>query len=343
MRPIPIAVALVAAVLVFAPLASAGERTLQHSAVVCAPVDAIWEAFMTPEGVKKAWGVGVAEVDFRVGGAYRTAYDPGAKLGGPDTITNVILAYEPKRMIAIKAIAPENAPDFVKLCAKDGFSVIRFDPVAPDRTRVTVTGMGYGVGPEWDKAYEFFDKGNAWTLEKMKKAFGRESAEAETKRAFELLRSIAGSSWIHESTKPDGSLFRARADVRELGRGAFVAIDGWLGDKNGMTPHAHSVYGLDPASGGLRFWQFVEGGTLAQGSVRLEGENRLVSDWNLTTPDGSVRTLPIEIVVEGKDAWRFKAYADAATAESGGKPMLDVPYTRVATLPPGFAESRGAR
>lgn len=341
MRPtILLVIALVSLV---APLASAGERTLQHSAVVCAPVDAIWDAFMTPEGVKKAWGVGVAEVDFRVGGAYRTAYDPNAKLGGPDTITNVILAYEPRRMIAIRAIAPENAPDFVKLFAKDGFSVIRFEALAPDRTRVVVTGMGFGTGPEWDKAYEFFDKGNAWTLEKMKKAFGSESAEAETKRAFELLKSLAGSTWIHESTRPDGSLFRARADVRALGAGEFVVIEGFLGGKDGVKPHAHSVYGLDPESGGLRFWQFIEGGTLAAGSVRLEGENRLVSDWNLTGPDGKVRTLPIEIVIEGKDAWRFRAYADAATAASGGKPMMDVPYARVAEVPPAFAGSSGER
>jgi hypothetical protein len=40
--------------------------------------------------------------------------------------------------------------------------VVRFDPIAPGHTRVRLRQLGWGSGPEWDAAYEYFQ--TAWDV-----------------------------------------------------------------------------------------------------------------------------------------------------------------------------------
>ena len=75
------------------------ERTLVHEADIPAPVAEVWQAFTTAEGFM-SWAVPKAEVDFRVGGAMRTSYNPESNLDDEHTIVNRILAYEPEHMLA---------------------------------------------------------------------------------------------------------------------------------------------------------------------------------------------------------------------------------------------------
>ncbi len=147
------------------------ERTLIVSAEVDAPAEEVYDAFTTPEGVVKAWGVARAKVDFRAGGQIRTAYQAETDLDSPRAIVNTILAYEPGRMLAIKPTAPEGAPDWLRAICESGFNVIRLEPIGLERCRVVITGMGYRDDPLFDRAYEFFKRGNAATLASMKAAF----------------------------------------------------------------------------------------------------------------------------------------------------------------------------
>lgn len=58
------------------------------------------ECWTTGEGYK-ALGVALADVDLRVGGLIRSRYSAGGVLGDEETVENRILAFEPRRMIAI--------------------------------------------------------------------------------------------------------------------------------------------------------------------------------------------------------------------------------------------------
>lgn len=149
--------------------AMAGERVLRTEAVVHAPASEVWKAFTTKDGIQ-SWMVPVAEVDLRLGGTIQTNYNPKAKIGDPGTIVHRILSYEPERMLATQFMAPEGAPPEARL-AQQTWVVYRFEPISAHETRVTVSMMGWGEGPDWDRSYSFFEKGNAWEIEQLIKHF----------------------------------------------------------------------------------------------------------------------------------------------------------------------------
>ena len=67
-----------------APPAPAGERLLQTSIVIDAPVSRLWKAFTDPAEYRR-WAGGVAAVDLRVGGSFEASYDPNGRIGDPGT------------------------------------------------------------------------------------------------------------------------------------------------------------------------------------------------------------------------------------------------------------------
>jgi uncharacterized protein YndB with AHSA1/START domain len=136
--------------------------------VPAGPAD-VWEALTTTAGVT-SWAVPVADVDFRLGGVWESSYRLDARIGDPGNIRNRFLSYLPLRMVAMQAIdAPPGFPHADLLA--DLFTVIELEELAPDRTRVTVSGVGYREGEGFDVLYRHFDTGNAWTLEKLRTRF----------------------------------------------------------------------------------------------------------------------------------------------------------------------------
>jgi uncharacterized protein YndB with AHSA1/START domain len=143
--------------------------------VVEAPIEAVWAALCTKEGLE-SWNVAHAEVDLRVGGLMRTHYDPKGQIGDPNTIENRILSLEPLRMLSIQVAKPPEKFPF-KTSIKSVWQVIHFEPVGPTRTSVKIVGLGYSTDPESTKLREFFDKGNAYTLKKLQERFTAKSTK----------------------------------------------------------------------------------------------------------------------------------------------------------------------
>jgi hypothetical protein len=300
----------------------------------------LFSSFTTGEGIVKAWGVAKAKVDFRVGGEIRTAYGPDTDLDSPKAIVNTILAYEPGRMLALKSTAPDGAPDWLRAICESGWWVIRLEPLAPDRTRYTETGMGFRDGPLYDKAYEFFKQGNEATLKHMQEAFaapGAQPADADQK-AFTILKSLAGN-WISETTRQDGGVFRARTHWELIMDGQFIRGAGWFGDQNGMHSHAHYVCGIDPATGGLAFWNFGERADIARGHIRLLNDTTVAYDWTMDAPGANGptrRTWHIELSCQDPDHYRIRMFDTPADAAADKPALIDVLYERVAEVPDRF-------
>lgn len=146
-----------------------GSRVLVQSLVIDAPVEAVWQVFTTSEGWE-SWAVPFARIDFRVDGVIETSYDPEATPGAAGNIRNRILSYLPYRMLAIQATqAPPDFPHADLLPSLH--SVFEFEPAAPGRTRVTVSGVGYREGEGYDALLGFFRQGNAWTFERLVRRF----------------------------------------------------------------------------------------------------------------------------------------------------------------------------
>ncbi len=158
-----------------APTAMAGERILRTEAVVQAPAAEVWKALTTKEGLQ-SWMAPVAEIDLRLGGTLKANYNPQTKIGDAGTIVHHILSYEPERMLSTRFTAPESAPPEAKL-AQQTWVVYRLGPISSGETRVTVSMMGWGEGPEWERSYAFFEKGNTWEMEQLVKRFASSPAK----------------------------------------------------------------------------------------------------------------------------------------------------------------------
>ncbi len=138
-------------------------------AVIDASADAVWNAWATSEGLR-AWLAPHAAIDLRVGGTMRTNYNAQGSLGDPQTIENRILSLDPKRMLSIQVTkAPAGLP--FPNAIQQMWTVIYFEPLAPDRTRVRVVGLGFRLDAESQRMRAFFDQGNAATLVQLQRHF----------------------------------------------------------------------------------------------------------------------------------------------------------------------------
>lgn len=334
-----------------------GGRTLSHSAVIHMPAEELFAHFTTAEGIVKAWSVAKARVDFRVGGQIRTAYAADADLDAPTSIVNTILAFEPNRMITIKATAPAGSPEWLELVCREAFSVITFEPVSPRATRLTITGVGYGEGEMWDQAYAFFDKGNQWTLDQMKQKLGPgdEDGAAEVAGVMELLRTFEGD-WVFETTGPDGKVFLGHTRFYGLVDGNWVGADGWLGGEEGMSPHAHWVAGVNPATGMVEYVNYFEKGHIGTGHIEVVAPNTLGFEMMVHTAGGareveagegvasapaSPQKMYVEFERRSDDAFVSRMYRGIDRRTEGAKPMMELAYTRVAAVPERYLKMKG--
>mgnify|MGYP000176853787 CR=1 FL=1 len=123
----------------------------------------------------------VGHVDLRSGGTIRTNYDPCAAEGDDGWITNRIVNFVPGRFITLQAnLEPQREAEWMNetiYARRDSlYSVIEFEEVSESRTRITIWGLGYGDGLEWQTMLGFFTAGNEWTFGQLRKAVAGEQA-----------------------------------------------------------------------------------------------------------------------------------------------------------------------
>jgi uncharacterized protein YndB with AHSA1/START domain len=160
------------------PLSSAGApksntSRIETEGLIDAEIDSVWSSFTTKHGIE-AWMVPHAEIDLKVGGKMRTHYNPKGVLGDAGTIENTILSFDPKRMLSIK-ISKTPAKFPFPNAYQATWSVLYFDAVSPSQTRVKIVMQGYGDNEESQKLRQFFVKGNAFTLTKLKEHFEKKA------------------------------------------------------------------------------------------------------------------------------------------------------------------------
>lgn len=148
---------------------AAGKFVLRHETVVPATPDAVWAAFATAEGWM-SWAVPFANIDFRLGGRIETSYDPAARPGDDANIISRILAFVPGRMMAFQAERPPPGFPHPELL-EDLFSVVEITPHADGESLVALSGVGYTDSPGHLELRAFFERGNAWTLERLIERF----------------------------------------------------------------------------------------------------------------------------------------------------------------------------
>jgi uncharacterized protein YndB with AHSA1/START domain len=156
--------------ILFAVTARAQEApSFVNEGTIDAPVAEVWKIWTTSEGYK-ALGPALAEVDLRVGGLIRSRYRADGVLGDAGTIENLIMAYEPQRMFAIRINkTPEGFP--FKEAWKHTWTVVTLTDAGNEQTHLRVASMGYGADEESVAMRKFFESGNQQTIELLQKHF----------------------------------------------------------------------------------------------------------------------------------------------------------------------------
>lgn len=149
--------------------APSGERVLRHEGNVPAPIEKVWAAFATSEGIA-SWMAPVADVELKTGGKWYSNYRIGSKIDDPDTIRNQMLSYIPGRMYSAKINLVQGFPDGPRK-ANTLFVVVEFAPAGATETHVSVSLLGWGSGKDWDEVWGHFQWGNGYTLGELVRRF----------------------------------------------------------------------------------------------------------------------------------------------------------------------------
>jgi len=150
---------------------AAGEVSFVNEGVVDAPITEVWRVLSTSEGYK-VLGPALAEVDLKIGGTIRSRYRADGVLGDAETIENVILAYEPPTMMAIRIQKPPASFPF-KEAWRNPWTVTTLVPLEEGRTLMRAASLGYGSDEDSLAMRRFFEAGNQQTIEAIQRHFAR--------------------------------------------------------------------------------------------------------------------------------------------------------------------------
>lgn len=142
-----------------------------NEGIIDAPVAEVWKVWTTSDGYK-VLGPALAEVDWRISGLIRSRYSADGVLGDAQTIENLIMAYEPQRMLAIRINkTPEIFP--FKEAWKNTWTVVTLNGTDDGQTHIRVASMGYGSDDESMAMRTFFERGNQQTIELLQNHFAK--------------------------------------------------------------------------------------------------------------------------------------------------------------------------
>lgn len=147
-----------------------GEKVLQLSIVVPSNIKETWKLFTTDEGLKK-WIAPVAKIDMRTGGVIKTNYDRSKSVDDTTSIRLDIVNYLEYEMLTLKVNLNNSFPPEAKSEDKNLQEILQFVKLDESKTKIISTMVGWGQGSHWDKAYNFFEKGNDWTFREVLKVF----------------------------------------------------------------------------------------------------------------------------------------------------------------------------
>jgi uncharacterized protein YndB with AHSA1/START domain len=159
---------LIAAVLlVLASALGAQERAVTKEVVISAPIEAVWQAWTTREGIVSFFAPD-AQVEARVGGAFHIHFDPLAAPGRKGADDMRFMALQAPTLLSFDWNAP---PHLAQARQQRTFVVVRLKDLDGKSTQVNLTHIGWGDGGEWDLAYAYFDRAWGNVLTNLKKRF----------------------------------------------------------------------------------------------------------------------------------------------------------------------------
>ena len=144
------------------------EKVLQLSVTVQLDIKEAWEFFSTDSKLTQ-WIAPVAHIELKNGGYIKTNYDQTKTLSDSSSIKLPIISYLENELLILKVELNNNFSQ--KMQEEDQYlqEIIQFIPIAPGKTKIISSMIGWGEGKDWEKTYDFFVKGNEWTYKELLK------------------------------------------------------------------------------------------------------------------------------------------------------------------------------
>jgi uncharacterized protein YndB with AHSA1/START domain len=155
------------AVAVDAGVAStAQDRVLRKEIAIRAPIEKVWHAWTTAEGLR--FVSSKSRVELRLGGPYEWFLDGDpddrGKRGGAGAR---VLSFLPNEMLAFTWTFPPSIPSLRHSGASTQV-VVLFSEDADGKTRIRFAQHGWQNGQDWDAGYAYFDKAWSYVLDKLR-------------------------------------------------------------------------------------------------------------------------------------------------------------------------------
>jgi uncharacterized protein YndB with AHSA1/START domain len=137
---------------------------IAHERVVEMPRSDVWTLLSTSAGWKRFFGV-ETRIELKPGGKFEILFGSDAPAGERGSEGCTVLSFVPEQMLSYTWNAP---PKLAHARAKRTWVVVRFDELAPARTRIRLDHQGFAEQAaenpehraEWETARDYFDK--AW-------------------------------------------------------------------------------------------------------------------------------------------------------------------------------------
>jgi uncharacterized protein YndB with AHSA1/START domain/uncharacterized protein YciI len=155
------------------------EKTLVVEETIPASVDRVWRAWTTSEGIE-SFLAEEAEIRLEIGGPYEIYFNMGAPEGQRGSEGCTVLSYLPMEMLSFTWNAPPSIPNLRNAGARTHV-VVRFDDINSESTRLQLTQLGFGTGPDWDAYYAYFSKAWPSVLRACKEHFAQTADETESR------------------------------------------------------------------------------------------------------------------------------------------------------------------
>lgn len=282
---------------------------IRVSGVVHAPVEEVWKAWTTNEGLQ-AFLVEGSDVELKPGGPYEIYFSMSAPEGSRGSETCKVLSYLPQQMLSFEWNAP---PKFEHARFRHTWVVLNFESLGAERTRVELTHLGFAEHAaehpdheaEWKEVRAYFTNAWPYVMNALVEHFASEDATLSTdpQRALDLATRLVGGEWVLEHQTPSGQNFYARNIIRGAPDGKALVADGWLGSDQGMTPHAATQMWIDTETNLLVFQSLTEGVAVMRGHLETLGDDTLIEHITLSSPDGPDRHFKATLIFTGPDTY----------------------------------------
>jgi len=140
------------------------ERTLHKEVTVRAPIDKVWWAWTTSEGMA-SWWAKQSWIDLRIDGPYELYFLLDQPRGSQGAESCRILSYLPQEMLSFSWNFP---PEIPTIRFGHTWVVLRFQRPGASETRVIFDQLGWKTGPAWEAGWKYFDEAWGNVLERLR-------------------------------------------------------------------------------------------------------------------------------------------------------------------------------